>query len=593
MMLATVLWKNPLLVLILTTTLVQAQSKMDSLRKELPASKGFGKIKIHNQLSEILWRNNDLKSALSEAEQALALAEKLRDNHGTIAALENLGMASKNEYATKILFLQKALILAEQTNDLETVVRTCINIAQTFTQPNNNERALEYYLKALSVNKHFGDRKLEARALSGIGWIYKSSKKYQLALESYQRSLALAQETNDSKSLGWTYIACASVYLELNDYSHALAYCQPAYEHFELQNDSSGMAISLYRIGEVYVKQLLWDDATPYLNRSLAISESHQYGAFIAIGTKLLGEVYSGKNLNDKAFEYYLRSFSVAQRLNMREHVSEVSKRLAGIYKAKGDFKNALQYYEMYVSSYDSVFNQEKSKQIGELQARFETENKEREIEALKKDRQINKIYRITGAVFLFLLLVISLLVTNRQRLKAKKNSEISRKENQLLEKEVEKQKLSEEKLLFTIEHNNKSLTAYTLNLIHKNEMLEDIKTQVQQIRILPEHELRVSLNSLVKTVNYSVHLDKHWDNFKHHFEQVHQGFFDKLKEQYPDLSPNDLRLCSLIKLNLETKQIATLLDISTESAKVARSRIRKKMGLQMEQNLQEFLQTF
>jgi hypothetical protein len=227
------------------------------------------------------------------------------------------------------------------------------------------------------------------------------------------------------------------------------------------------------------------------------------------------------------------------------------------------------------------------------MQTRFETENKEKEIEALKKDQHINKIYRITGVIFFFLLLIISVLVINHQRLAAKKNNELSKKEKQLLEKEVEKQRLAEEKLRFTIEHNNKSLTAYTLNLIHKNEVLDDIKAQVQQIRILPEPELRMSLNSLLKTVNYSIHLDKDWDNFKLHFEQVHQGFFDKLKEQYPELSPYDLRLCSLIKLNLETKQIATLLDISTESAKVARSRIRKKMGLQMEQNLQEFLQTF
>jgi DNA-binding CsgD family transcriptional regulator len=300
-----------------------------------------------------------------------------------------------------------------------------------------------------------------------------------------------------------------------------------------------------------------------------------------------------GKNRAEEALRFYLRSLDVAQHLSMHEHVSDVSKKLAALYKAKGDFRNALLYRELYATSYDSVFNHEKNKQIEEMQARFETENKEKEIDALKKDQHINKIYRVTGVIFFLLLTIISVLIINHQRLGAKKNDELSRKEKLLLEKEVEKQKLAEEKLRFTIEHNNKSLTAYTLNLIHKNEVLDDIKTQVQQIRILPEPELRMSLNSLLKAVNYSVHLDKDWDNFKHHFEQVHQGFFDKLKEQYPGLSPYDLRLCSLVKLNLETKQIATLLDISIESAKVARSRVRKKMGLQVEQNLQEFLQTF
>jgi tetratricopeptide (TPR) repeat protein len=588
------LLKSPLFALILITAMAGAQSNLDSLRKLLPQTDDQQKLKIHNQLSEALWRANKLKPALEEAEIALSLATKSGNVPGMIAALENFGMASKNAYKEKISYLQRALALAEQNNDLEGVVRISINIAQTFAQPNNNnQRALEFYLKALDVNKKLGDKKFEARALSGVGWVYKSSKKYDLALASYEKALALCLTLGEGRTAGWTYIACAAVHIELGDYGKALAHCQPALDQFESTKDSSGIASSLYRIGEVVLKQEKWNDAVPYLNRSFSISKINRYGAYIAITSKLLGNAYAGLNQNQKALEFYLRSLEVAQRLHMYESVSEVSRQLARIYKDQGDYKKALVYQQLYSVSNDSVFNQEKNRQLTEMQARFETENKENEIKTLKKDQHINKIYGITGMVVFVLVLVISVLIINHQRLKAKKNGELVRKERLLLENIVARQKLEEEKLRFTIDHNNKSLTAYTLNLIHKNELLDDIKAQVQQIRILPEPELRTNLNSLLKTVNYSIHLDKDWDNFKHHFEQVHQGFFDKLKENYPDLSPYDLRLCSLVKLNLETKQIATLLDISIESAKVARSRIRKKMGLQQEQNLQEFLQAF
>lgn len=160
-------------------------------------------------------------------------------------------------------------------------------------------------------------------------------------------------------------------------------------------------------------------------------------------------------------------------------------------------------------------------------------------------------------------------------------------------EAELRNKHLSEIQLKDQIEFKNKELTSYTLNLIHKNETLEDIKMQVESIRKAPDTEVSHKLNGLLKAVNYSIQLDKDWENFKRYFEQVHQQFFDKLKARYPDLSFNDLKLCSLVKLNLETKQIATLLDISTESAKVARSRLRKKLGLSTEQNLQDFLADF
>jgi FixJ family two-component response regulator len=90
--------------------------------------------------------------------------------------------------------------------------------------------------------------------------------------------------------------------------------------------------------------------------------------------------------------------------------------------------------------------------------------------------------------------------------------------------------------------------------------------------------------------VNFALNLDKDWENFKIHFEQVHNNFFDHLKSKFPDLNSNDLKLCALLKLNLDTKQIATVMDISPESVKVARSRLRKKLQLEQSENLSSFI---
>jgi DNA-binding CsgD family transcriptional regulator len=84
--------------------------------------------------------------------------------------------------------------------------------------------------------------------------------------------------------------------------------------------------------------------------------------------------------------------------------------------------------------------------------------------------------------------------------------------------------------------------------------------------------------------------IDKDWEDFRLQFEQVHQGFFKQLKDQCPELSTSELKLCALIKLNLSMKETPTILGISPESVKTARYRLRKKLQLSHEENLIDFI---
>ncbi|HYC84013.1 MAG TPA: hypothetical protein VEB86_02280, partial [Chryseosolibacter sp.] len=172
------------------------------------------------------------------------------------------------------------------------------------------------------------------------------------------------------------------------------------------------------------------------------------------------------------------------------------------------------------------------------------------------------------------------------------KESQLMEERRTLFESELRNRELTEQQLQSQLDYKNKELASYTLNLIQKNEILENLKASVEEIRNSPDSSVKQKLNGLVNMVNYSFHLDRDWENFKMHFEQVHRDFFKKLLEKYPDLSANDLKLCSLIKLNLDNRGIAAILNISQESAKVARHRLRKKLELGAEQTLIAFLNT-
>src|SRR5690606_10190657 len=110
------------------------------------------------------------------------------------------------------------------------------------------------------------------------------------------------------------------------------------------------------------------------------------------------------------------------------------------------------------------------------------------------------------------------------------------------------------------------------------------------KIKATADPALSKKLNQLQRNVESSLHADRDWEDFKKYFESVHNNFFTALKEQYPDLTPTDLKMCALIRLNLSMKEMATVLGISPESVKTSRYRLRKKLGLEHEENLLSFM---
>ena len=119
---------------------------------------------------------------------------------------------------------------------------------------------------------------------------------------------------------------------------------------------------------------------------------------------------------------------------------------------------------------------------------------------------------------------------------------------------------------------------------------MEELKENISEIKKISDDKVSGKLNSLNRLVNHSLQVDRDWEDFKLHFENVHNDFFKILKHYKPDLSNYELKLCALIRLNLNIKETATILGISAESVKTARYRLRKKLELSHEDNLIDFI---
>lgn len=170
------------------------------------------------------------------------------------------------------------------------------------------------------------------------------------------------------------------------------------------------------------------------------------------------------------------------------------------------------------------------------------------------------------------------------------KNNAVFNSQKALAEADLNFLHLKEKQLQDQIEYRNKQITTHTLNIIQKNEMLRELREQLEHIIKSQSGSASAELKKLLKIIDESFRLDKDWEEFKLYFEQIYTGFYAKLKISHPDLTNQELRHCALIRLNLSNHECASILGISPNSIKVTRTRLRKKLDLPGHQNLTDFI---
>ncbi|MFZ4522562.1 MAG: ligand-binding sensor domain-containing protein [Bacteroidales bacterium] len=214
--------------------------------------------------------------------------------------------------------------------------------------------------------------------------------------------------------------------------------------------------------------------------------------------------------------------------------------------------------------------------------------------------------YRTVYALIVYFFILLSLLYLGyRFFLKSIEKSRLKEKETQKGLYRQREQKLKEEALITEKEvvslrneklnlemiHKEKELANSSMLIIQKNEILHKLKNELNRIKnVLPDEHLKNDLNATIKRIGKEIDNEKQWLVFNLHVEQVHEELFKKLKTHYPDLTPRELSLCAYLRMNISSKEIATLMNISARGVEISRYRVRKKLRLDREANLAEFM---
>lgn len=321
--------------------------------------------------------------------------ERLLGSEKEIAsALNNIGMAYDylGKYKNALDSYLEALKIEEDNFNLEGISTTSNNIGNIYLTWGNYEKALFYYLKSLEIEEELNSKSGIAIALNNIGIVYHNWKDYEKALKYYQQGLNIEKELEHKSGIAKSMNNIAIIYDETGKHDQAIDYYNKSLKLEEELGDQIGISISLSNIGEFYEERSKYDLALDYYMRSIEIDEKIGNKSGIGQTYNQLGNLFFRKKQYKKAIDFYNRSNEIVEPLNITETITENYNGLGKVYAKINDFKKAYYYSNKYHKLQDSIFSNEMLERQNNLQADFEIEKREKEIELLNAEKQVRAL---------------------------------------------------------------------------------------------------------------------------------------------------------------------------------------------------------
>lgn len=515
-------------------------------------------------------------------------------------------------------YLDEEIIYAKKTKIDRNIDQSKVHQGIYYSVTSDHTKALEVFTDLKDKYQEEGNEERVSVLLQNMSGANRALGNYSESLANQMESIKLKEELGGNPvHLANSYFTVGSIHNNLQNYTKSIEWLRKAYslydangvkeyaikskhimglnlmelDSFEIAESSfleaaefyraikspSDLSVALNNLGLIAAKSGDYDKAKAYYVEALASAELSGVLERSMIIYNRLGELYYKLEDYDQSIENLNKGLGIAKTIGTRYFVMDNYRSLAKSYKATENYYNAFTNFEQFYALKDSILSAENLEKISELEIKYESEKKEQEILLLKeKENTTNARNRgLMIGVGSLLALIGLLLYAMSQR--AKKNR---------LQQEKMDQELAFEKS--QNESNKKELTAFALQLVHKNEVLEQIKQEV--INIKEAKNTEKGIQQIVHSIDLNKTDDDAWDEFRNRFLAVHKNFEADVKKTFPEVTHNELKVMSLMKMNLSSKEMANILNISQEGIKKARYRLRKKLGLETADSLEDFV---
>ncbi|NDJ00057.1 tetratricopeptide repeat protein [Flavobacterium sp. LaA7.5] len=503
-----------------------------------------------------------------------------------------IGYRNKGEYKKSLKYLDEALIISKKLKDNIATGKVYGEMGSNYNYMLEYDKSVDYLLKSLKIlteEKSTGNVVAIKQKLANT---YLAMENFEFAIDLYKETLIGFKETGAEKNYYLTLVNLAEAYIRLERYDEAKKALQDAAGGLEKFGDKELIGIAYSKIGNIEYKE--GHNAKALIAYKKAFDNLTENKSTRIL--RIAGEYVNVLNAEKK----YKEALNVIARAEPYREIiySNIQDRMvyveaiADTYSYTGNAQKALIEYKNTIAIKDSIASSDTEEAVKEIQAKFQTElqrEKNLALEASNKALQ-EKVEAEQTLMLLYILgsiiIIIMILAFLRSYwLKTKLQKEQLKSieaENKLIKQQhkYEQELTNAQKEI--IEEKQRELTATTLQMANYQDSINIIlsKCNTEEMNMAG---LKKELQQLLKQKDY-------WKQFETRFNSLHPDFERTLSNKFSKLTKNDIEFCSLLKLNLTNKEIASLLQISHESAITKKYRIKKKMEINDDTEFEKLL---
>lgn len=406
------------------------QAKIDSLQTALASAKDTTKVNLLLEMST-QYISSDQTKAIDYATQAKELAEKSNFPKGTAYAYKNIGLAyyMQGKYTEVLSHWQRSLKIFVAMGDQLGMSNILNNIGAVYFNQGDDSHALEYYLNSLTAAEKIGDKHRIASAMGNIGAVYYNQLKYDQALTYYLQSIDLSRETGNKTAMATAMVNAGEIFMAKGENDSALVYIEKSLQVLEVTGNKSKIAYSLNNMGKAYARKGDLVKALQYQQKALATSKDGSAQLEVVQSSIGLGDTYSRLGKTASALKAYLQAGELAEEIGANYELKDAYQGLAASYAKISDYRKAYEYQLKVTAFKDSLFNTEATKKMVNLQANYENEKKQAQIDLLTKDKalqdleiQTQKMVRNTLLAGFLLIGILAFVLFRNNQIKVKAN---------------------------------------------------------------------------------------------------------------------------------------------------------------------------
>jgi len=429
------------------TALVWAQQALE-LSQDADWQQGL--ISSWHNIGYVHYVQSNYPAALKSWTRTLELREQQGDWKGMAGSYNNIGIIylQQSSYPQALEYYFKSLKIYKALGEKSTALANSYNnIRAIYRNQSFYPKALEYYFKSFKIYKQLGNKKGMALSYNNMGIIYYNQSSYPQALEYYIKALNIYEDLGEkSTASANSYNNIGVIYKNQSSYPHALGYYFKALKIFEKLGDKKGIALSYDNVAKLYTSFFdndtlekglfltvqqdslhvahheLLDFAMIFEQKALLFDKelSDEYHTTLTLSG--IGSIYVRKKEFEKAIEHFEQAFLLADSIGALQRGSVAHSGLAECYEHLGNHKLALEHYKQFTTLQDSVFNEEKSKDIGKLEARHEMEmaeikrkqEEEEQERILEQQTRRRHLLQYSGILIFIVAVFITLLFSGR-----------------------------------------------------------------------------------------------------------------------------------------------------------------------------------